>query len=293
MKLFVNDLTVIDSSVAYVDRGIVGESWIVDLQLVGNLNDESMVLDFGLVKKQIKSLIDQLVDHCLIVPSQNPSISFEKSSTNTWVKNSFNRKASFYVRGPEQAFCFIDTSCIDVDVISKYLERAIHPQLPSNVQEISIKLREEQIDEPFYHYSHGLKKHTGNCQRIAHGHRSRIRVFKNGQLDRQLQSYWAERWQDIYIATEEDINLSKPSDPTREFDLDRNIYTCYESLQGYFEIILPRERVEVVNVDSTVEQLASYIAAQLAELNPNQKIEVQAFEGVGKGAIAEATFIRE
>ncbi|QYJ70323.1 6-carboxytetrahydropterin synthase [Shewanella sp. FJAT-51649] len=292
MKLFVNDLTVIDSSVVYVDRGVVGESWIVDLQLTGNLNDESMVLDFGLVKKQIKSLIDQLVDHCLIVPSRAPSLAFDRSSTKTWVKNSFCRAASFYVQGPEQAFCFIDASYIDVETISKYLEQAILPQLPSNVQEISIKLREEQIDEPFYHYSHGLKKHTGNCQRIAHGHRSRIKIFKNGQLDSLLQSFWADRWKDIYIVTEEDINLSKPCDPARELGFGENVYTSYESLQGYFEIILPRERVEVVNVDSTVEQLANYIASQLAELNPNQKIEVQAFEGVGKGAIAEAMYIK-
>ncbi|TVL50787.1 hypothetical protein AYI98_07605 [Shewanella algae] len=288
MKLFVNDLTVIDSSVVYADRGIVGESWIVDLMLIGDLNSESMVLDFGVVKKQIKALIDQLVDHCLIVPTKASSVTYVKDAHSTWVMGNRCREATFFVKGPAQAFCFIDSDFIDEATLSTYLEGAILSQLPENVKNISLTLRREWIDEPYYHYSHGLKKHSGNCQRIAHGHRSRIKVFKNGKIDRELQEYWAKRWEDIYLVTEEDIvDAATLSVPALELQGERFIASSYESGQGMFEILLPLERVEVVNIDSTVEEIASYIARELAEQNQGQMIEVHAFEGVGKGAIAE------
>ncbi|GAM65533.1 NADPH-dependent 7-cyano-7-deazaguanine reductase [Vibrio ishigakensis] len=70
MKLFVRDLTVIDSSYLCPQRGMVGESWILDVVMSGELNEMSMVLDFSRVKKQIKQIVDEYIDHRLIVPNQ-------------------------------------------------------------------------------------------------------------------------------------------------------------------------------------------------------------------------------
>lgn len=69
MKLFVRDLTVIDASYLCEARGMVGESWILDVVMSGELNEMSMVLDFSRVKKQIKQIVDEYVDHRLIVPT--------------------------------------------------------------------------------------------------------------------------------------------------------------------------------------------------------------------------------
>ena len=46
--LFVNKLTNIDFSYLDPKEGLVGESWLLDIQLAGSLNEEGMVLDFGL-----------------------------------------------------------------------------------------------------------------------------------------------------------------------------------------------------------------------------------------------------
>ena len=44
--------------------------------------------------------------------------------------------------------------------------------------------------------------------------------------------------------------------------------------------------LEVVDCDSTVELLADWIARQLKSQSPQSSFKVIAFEGVGKGAIA-------
>ena len=106
MQLFVNDLTVIDFSYCCPERGIVGESWIVDVLLDGSLNEMSMVLDFAVVKKQIKAIIDDAVDHKLLLPMQHDSVSLNDSTTQTgheYVDFSSNQGA-YYLQSPKSAF---------------------------------------------------------------------------------------------------------------------------------------------------------------------------------------------
>lgn len=291
MHLFVNDLTVMDFSYLCPERGMVGESWIVDVVLNGALNEESMVLDFGKVKKELKYLIDEYVDHKLLVPAEHEFVRLGNEHNNDNVIVQFARPGKELILScPPEAYAFIYADVVTMESVSQYLKEIIATHLPENVDDITLSLRTEVIDGAFYHYTHGLKKHDGNCQRIAHGHRSKILVKLNGQYDQQWQEYWADRWRDIYIGTTEDcVTPEQLSKGVQQIIPEGDYhYFSYESSQGEFELIIPVSETELVKTDSTVECLAQYLANEQHHLTPDSQVEVIAFEGVGKGAIAYA-----
>jgi 6-pyruvoyl-tetrahydropterin synthase len=290
MQLFVNDLTVIDFSYLCKERGIVGESWIVDVLLDGSLNEQSMVLDFAIVKKQIKAIIDEAVDHKLLLPMQAAELTLSDSvhHSNHQMLDYQSERASYYLQSPNCAFAQIDCLQINIATVTAHLNTIIMAELPNNVQGLTLLLRPENITGDYYHYTHGLKLHDGNCQRIAHGHRSTIQIFVDEQKDNQLEQQWCQRWQDIYIASEDD--RSSKDDIQLSAQAMNNLtpdhqYFSYTAPQGRFDIAVDSKVLDVVDCDSTVELLADFIARQLKKDQPSKTIKVIAYEGVAKGAI--------
>lgn len=287
MQLFVNDLTVMDFSYLCPKRGMVGESWIVDVILDGDLNDESMVQDFGKVKKDLKRLIDDYVDHKLLVPAEHPGADVvHLDDEQVEVRFTQDDQKIIQLHCPAEAYAFVYDEAITMASVGSYLREVIATHLPDNVANLDLQLRAEQILTPFYHYTHGLKKHDGNCQRIAHGHRSKIGIFIDGAACLESQQYWAQRWQDIYIITQEDIIDIADRRSAGEVPQPQDYYCCaYESSQGYFELIIPRTGCEIVRTDSTVECLAQFIFDEQKKRSGEGKLKVMAYEGVGKGAM--------
>ena len=287
MHLFVNDLTVIDFSYLCEKRGIVGESWIVDLVLIGDLDHQSMVLDFGKVKKRIKSIIDGSVDHKLAVATNSDTTTITKLDKGTKVEFPFGDNLYTSVYSPDSAFAMINAEAIDMECVKAFLIEVINPHLPGNVSAIDIKLRAEAINGFYYHYTHGLKKHDGNCQRIAHGHRSKIQVQQDDMYAPKWQKYWSDRFEDIYIGSEEDIVSPEQLDYLTAPDSHPDLIAFkYEADQGEYELVISNNVVEVVPCDSTVECLAQYMAEELKAQVPDSSFTITAYEGVGKGAIA-------
>ena len=173
----------------------------------------------------------------------------------------------------------------------EYLRAVIKKELPTNVNAISLRLREEDISGVYYHYTHGLKKHDGNCQRIAHGHRSTIQIYLDNIRSPRLEHYWCKRWEDIYVGSEEDIvpknEMQLSAAATSNVGEDHICYS-YVAEQGKFELVVPRNNNEVIPTDSTVECIAEFVANEIKKLEPEAEVKVVAFEGVGKGAIGYA-----
>ena len=287
MQLFVNDLTVMDFSYLCPERGIVGESWIVDVELDGNLNEESMIQDFAIVKKQLKSLIDQYVDHKLLIPVEHKFTNIVRELPDELVRVDFERpeQRSIHLTCPADAYAFIYAETITMTSVGDYLQDILATHLPNNVAGIKLSLRTELIPSAFYHYTHGLKKHDGNCQRIAHGHRSKIHIYHNGHNQPEAEAYWATRWADIYLGTREDeVACAQLSQYYPLISEHTHVAFRYTASQGDFELAVPRTECEVIELDTTVECLAQFVLAEEQIRTGNNNVTVIAFEGVGKGA---------
>lgn len=280
--LFVDQLTVIDFAYFHPARGIVGESWIVDIVLEGDLDDQGMVFDFGDVKKQIKIAIDNSVDHKFVVAKNYAKLEISEANDSLLLEIQDDNHQWYRHQSPAEAVALVDSENVTMDAVKKLLIKECKKVVPENVTKIDLQLSEENIKGAYYHYAHGLKKHLGDCQRIAHGHRSQIHIFENGERSSQLETYWAEKWRDIYIATEEDLAKELVIDGIEYYHFD------YVSQQGDFSLTLPKKHCHLMTNDSTVELIAAHIAKNLKLKKPRSKITIKAFEGVKKGAIASA-----
>lgn len=277
-SLFVKQLTSLDFSYLCPQRGLVGETWLVDVTLSGDLDDQGMVFDFGHVKKKIKASLDTLADHRLLVPTRSEAAKVTRHNNRLDIAFQTSH-GTIQCLSPSQAILLVDSAEISPSELKRFLEHTVIQELPDNVKTVDLHLYHEPIEGAYYHYSHGLKKHLGNCQRIAHGHRSRIEVYVKDQRHSELEAQWANIWRDIYIATREDLQ--------RTFQIDDlNYYQfSYTSDQGYFELTIPCERCYLVDTDSTIELLAQHMARELSLLKETP-VNVIAYEGFNKGASA-------
>jgi 6-pyruvoyl-tetrahydropterin synthase len=281
-RLFVDHLTVIDFSYLHPVRGIVGESWIVDVELEGDLNDEGMVFDFGHVKKLLKAALDEGMDHTLALPTELPGLRITAIDRDERLDVEYRTACGalkLRYQSPREAVYLVDAAEVSLASVTPLLEAHLNSLVPANVKRVRLTLRTETIEGAFYHYTHGLKKHQGDCQRICHGHRSRIEIYRNGQRDAETEARWAERFADSYLITDEDRLASDEPDLA---------HIGYDAEQGRFDVWLPSDRCYTLTTDSTVELIARHIAHCLQQEEPGVHWRVKAFEGVRKGAIAEA-----
>lgn len=280
MQLFVDKLTNVDFSYLHPERGMVGETWLASALLDGGLDETSMIWDFGVVKKVLRNWLDDELDHRLLVPVQSPALNYQINNDRISLQWLFNGD-ELTMEAPLQAVALIDCETITPASVAQWTIAQLADFFPQNLQQLQLTFEAEEIAGAFYHYSHGLKKHDGNCQRIAHGHRSRIEIRKNSERDQWLESSWAERWADIYIGSTEDL--------VGESDGDKPAYHfAYDAPQGHFKLSIPQRVSYLMDSDTTVECIAQHIAETLKKDFSGDSIQVKAFEGLHKGAIYSA-----
>jgi 6-pyruvoyl-tetrahydropterin synthase len=280
--LFVNRLTVIDCSYLSPSRGLVGESWQVDIELDGDLDYQGMVLDFGEVKRVIKQLIDEHFDHKLLVPADYAGLRVSEYEGGQHLDFRCEDGREIQHRSPHSAVRLLPLERISSDRLAQIVADYLSPHTPDNVGSVRVRLWPERIEGAFYQYSHGLRHHAGNCQRIAHGHRSKIEILRNDRRDPALEAAWASAWTDIYIASRADLIGVSQRDRMDYYEFG------YRSGQGEFGLTLPQQSCYLIDTDSTVENIAQHIAERLHAEHPDDRFRVYAYEGVDKGAVGVA-----
>ena len=185
---------------------------------------------------------------------------------------------------------------VSYENLQSYLETIIMEQMPKNISNVRIELEEEPLQgKACFHYTHGLKDHYGNCQRLYHGHRNTIEVFINGQQSEGLEEYLAN---DVFkgnihfcyfenvVNKEEIIKLTENDFPEGVFPHIPRVEIAYKSSQGLFKGSLPGNEIYLLQTESTVENLSIHFAKHVKQLvNEGDKVQVKAYEGIGKGAL--------
>lgn len=276
MHLFVEQLTNVDFSYLDPQRGIVGETWWASAILEGALDAQGMVCDFGTVKKVLRRWLDDEVDHRLLVPALAPGLNISTTESSITL-SLMTARGLIEMTAPHQAVTLIDTDQITAASTARWCMQQLTSHFPDTIDQLTLDFTPEDITGAAYHYSHGLKKHDGNCQRIAHGHRSRLQIWLDGERNAAEESHWATLWQDIYLGSEEDVTARD----------DEQIRFQYSARQGEFALTMPAQHCYMLNTDTTVELIADYLANAVAARHPGRAVKVRAFEGVNKGAMVQ------
>ena len=291
MHLFVDNLTNVDFSYLDPKRGLVGETWLASIVLEGALDKQGMVCDFGIVKKTLRNWLDDTIDHSLVIAKQSSQLTLKRDDEIIDISWRYSDTKSDLAHGadytidcvsPSEAITLIDSDIVTPESVATWCIDQLRSLLPDTIGKIQLTFTPEHITDSSYHYSHGLKKHDGNCQRIAHGHRSTIGIYCDEQRDQHREQQWCKQWQDIYIGTQDDLKSEASVSGETYYQF------AYSAQQGDFQIKLPAKHCYLIDTDTTVELIAQHIASTLKQDSPAHNFSVRAFEGIGKGAIAFA-----
>lgn len=276
-RLFIEELANIDC--AYLDpaRGLVGESWLVDASLEGELDEQGMLVDFGPLKQTLRRVIERQVDHRLIIPGECGELTATQSGGYTAISRPLADGVLHY-RAPDDAYFVLAADSVSPGRVADALAREAAAELPANVSRVQLRLYAPPAQGVTYHYCHGLRQHAGNCQRMGHGHRAGLEIRRDGERDTAAEQKWANRLDGVFIATRGDM-VDAPVRAGRP-----HCRFAYEAKDGAFELMLPERRCYVIDRASTVECIAGHLARRLKNETPESRIAVKVYEGLHKGA---------
>ncbi len=123
-----------------------GHSYIVRLRLEGDIGAEGMIMDFVVLKKALKSLIDEL-DHKTLLPTESEDVRLDITDVSVEAVSCGKR----YVF-PREDVVLLEIPNTTAEEMSKMMVKRIVSQIdfPENVRSVSIGLDEERGQTAWY-----------------------------------------------------------------------------------------------------------------------------------------------
>src|SRR5690606_26003543 len=97
-------------------QGLCGESLYVSAALSGELDRQGFIFDFGPAKKLLKQLVDEKLDHKLLVPGSIQTSAFQSKNGEIW---GYEAPLEAIARVPE----------LNRQALENFLEEAARPLL--------------------------------------------------------------------------------------------------------------------------------------------------------------------
>jgi 6-pyruvoyl-tetrahydropterin synthase len=250
ISLFYDHVTVLDYAYLDYHRGLVGDAVVVNVEFIGRTDDDGVVFDFSRAKKKVKEIIDRDCDHRLVIPKNIANYNDDQFTLQ--FKYGLNDEVIEY-KGPAQALCELPYAHVSKQNLIAHLEQLVLEEMPETVEAVKLDFISEELTEKdtFFNYTHGLKKHYGNCQRLMHGHRSALKILINGQRDYAMEKDFAENifagnihfctWENV-VNQDEIKDIAKLELPVGRFAEVPSVHIKYDGNQGTFEGKLPEKK---------------------------------------------------
>ncbi len=123
-----------------------GHSYIVRLRLEGDIGAEGMIMDFVVLKKALKAMIDEL-DHKTLLPTESQDVKLDITDVSVEAVSCGKR----YVF-PREDVVLLEIPNTTAEEMSKLMTKRIVSEIefPDNVRSVSIGLDEERGQTAWY-----------------------------------------------------------------------------------------------------------------------------------------------
>ena len=289
--LFLNSLSCVDHAFIAPDGKLVGGSWLPDVFVTGEvIGDESVVVDFSTIKKDIKNLIDDPetgYDHKLLFFE---GISQGNVSEVDGVVTIKTNHVEFV--GPANAVK-IAKAASPQEALRNHIEAGLKEKYPELNITVVVNVKMDRVhglyehNQYFFRYVHGLKSSTSwGCGNLAHGHLSFLEPIGGDDLgNRLLMNQIASQLDQVVFIYKE--NIIEQDEEKIIIGYDKTV--CG---RGPFKLTIdPRTcKFAILDTETTIEYLAEFVKTHWGEAMKSHGITTLLIsEGLSKGALADLT----